>query len=184
MDLGLGRHAAVRQDLLPGLRAATKHCRPAICCARRPTTRCRSSISCGRGDRSYFDMRTMYFYGFSEADDQTPDPDHPSGDRLQLRLRATRSSAAKSAYAATSPACRATPANFDAITQVAVQQQPVRPDHRGHRLQEHQQLPAARHRRAPTRACRTDATWQTHARSTLRPGVHAVRQRCAATSPR
>ena len=41
----------------------------------------------GRGDRSYFDMRAIYYYGFSEADFAEPNSGHPSGDRLQLCVR-------------------------------------------------------------------------------------------------
>ena len=66
--------AGDRPDVLPGLR-------PAHLSARRPTSSSdglTEGVSqlylAGRGDRSYFDMRAMYFYGFSEADVQSQIP--------------------------------------------------------------------------------------------------------------
>ena len=52
----------------------------------------------GRGDRSYFDMRAIYYYGFSASRRAEPDSDHPSGDRLQATCSASRCSAASSSY--------------------------------------------------------------------------------------
>ena len=40
----------------------------------RPTTRLSQLYLAGRGDRSYFDARTMYFYGFSTVDMQSQIP--------------------------------------------------------------------------------------------------------------
>ncbi len=160
VDLGLGRHAAVGQDLLPGLRAATKHSDQRICCARRPTMRCPSSISSGRGDRSYFDLRTMYFFGFSTADDQRQIPIiHPVMDsrlRLQEPDPRRRSEPAQQSH---QPVARHRQFRPDLAGRG--EQQSVRPDHRGYRLQEHQQLPAARRARHLHARCRRDATWKT-----------------------
>ena len=74
MGLGLGRRAAVRPDLLPGLRPA----RPISAAPTPFRTGLTEGISqlylTGRGDRSYFDARTIYYYGFSEADVQNQIP--------------------------------------------------------------------------------------------------------------
>ena len=42
----------------------------------------------GAGERSYFDIRTIYYYGFSELDNQKPDSDHSPGSRLLQRVAA------------------------------------------------------------------------------------------------
>ncbi len=73
----------------------------------------------GRGDRSYFDLRTMYFFGFSTADDQRQIPIiHPVMDYDyvfknpvlggQLSLRSNLTSLSRDT------------ANFDPISQAAV----------------------------------------------------------------
>ena len=73
----------------------------------------------GRGDRSYFDMRTMYFFGFSTADDQRQIPIiHPVMDYDyvfknpilggEVSLRSNLTSLSRDT------------ANFDPISQVAV----------------------------------------------------------------
>ena len=100
----------------------------------------------GRGDRSYFDARAMYFYGFSLADDQKQIPvvqpviDHDYvfkypifGGELGFRNNLTSLS-------------RDT-ANFDPIYAGRHQRQPLRADHRRSRRQDHGQLPAARRTR-------------------------------------
>ena len=53
----------------------------------RPTEGISQLYLTGHGDRSYFDARTIYYYGFSEFDNQKRTADHPSGDGLQLHLR-------------------------------------------------------------------------------------------------
>jgi LPS-assembly protein len=63
--------AAVGQELSVRLRPPQERADRAICSrSLRPTTPCPSSILAGRGDRSYFDARTMYFYGLSPVDVQ------------------------------------------------------------------------------------------------------------------
>jgi LPS-assembly protein len=56
----------------------------------------------GRGDRSYFDARTLYFYGFSPSDDQKQIPViHPAPWSTPTTRSRIRSSAASWPYAAT-----------------------------------------------------------------------------------
>ena len=62
------------QDLLPGLRPAAEHRSPPTCCGRRPTTRCRSSISPAAATAATSTCARIYFYGFSAADDQKQIP--------------------------------------------------------------------------------------------------------------
>ena len=73
LGLGLGRHADHRQDLLPGLRLLSDRAtrRSAAVDAR---LRHVAGLPHGRGDRSFFDVRAMYFYGFSSVDDQKQIP--------------------------------------------------------------------------------------------------------------
>ena len=80
----------------------------------------------GRGERSYFDARAMYFYGLSGSDVQSQLPIiHPVID-YKNRL-AQPVSAANWPTAPTSPACRRDNADFDPITQTALQHRTVRP---------------------------------------------------------
>ena len=80
--------ADLGQDLLPGLSRPDLHQRRAQSVRQHQQMEGVSQLYLvGRGDRSYFDARTIYYYGFSEFDDQKQIADHPSGDRLQLRRR-------------------------------------------------------------------------------------------------
>src|SRR5262249_12280268 len=126
----------------------------------------------GRGDRSYFDARSMYFYVFSTADEQKQIPvvlpviDHQytfkdpiAGGELGLRsnlISVTRDTA-----------------NFDPITQAAITGNFCGPVTVGPRHQDHDQLsPPRRARRLYAAVERGDL--EAHGHRSLGPDVHAV----------
>ena len=74
----------------------------------------------GKGNRSYFDVRTIYYLGFSEADTQSADPGHPPGDRLQLCLRSAHSRRRARLPNQLHQSQRVSEADFDPITQSAL----------------------------------------------------------------
>ncbi len=55
----------------------------------------------GAGERSYFDIRSIYYYGFSRTGQSGSDSDHSSGSRLFERAGAASSRAASSAISST-----------------------------------------------------------------------------------
>ena len=105
----------------------------------------------GRGDRSYFDIRGIYYYGFSEADVQSPDPCDPSGDGLQLHLRAAdirRRAGLSGQPDKPQPAKRSLRSHH----RVGLRQRWMRTDDRRSGDQDPGQLPAARRFLEPTHA--------------------------------
>ena len=73
----------------PSCRTTTRVCRTTTSPIRsEPTSEAISQLYItGKGNRSYFDARSIYYLGFSERGRAEADPGHPSGDRLQLHLR-------------------------------------------------------------------------------------------------
>ena len=131
----------------------------------------------GRGDRSYFDIRTIYYYGFSEADVQGQIPvihpvidysyifDNPVlGGELGYRTNLTSLSRDKAA--------------FDPITSDRIQQQPCALTTADPDAEDPGKLPAAR---LPgdlyARLGRSELEAQHH--RPVRPDLHAVRRACA-----
>ncbi len=126
----------------------------------------------GKGNRSYFDARSIYFYGFSEADVQKQIPvihpvidynytfDHPIiGGELGYNVNFTSLTRSQ--------------ANFDADHPERVRHRQLLANRRP-RGQDHGQLPAARHPRHLQPLLGRNALAAQHHRL-LRPGVHAVR---------
>ena len=180
VDLGLGRHADFGQDLLPGLRALQRPHNGQPAASRRRTTRCRSSTSSDAATAAT-SMRTMYFYGFSPADDQRQIPIiHPVMDYDyifknpifggELSCRSNLTSLSRDS------------ANFDPISQGRRHRQPVRSDDGRPRRQEYHQLPAARRARH-LHALVDRSDLEAHHHRSLRPDVHAVRQRARRRAP-
>ena len=126
----------------------------------------------GRGDRSYFDMRTMYFYGFSTADDQKQIPIiHPVMDHDyvfknpiiggELSFRSNLTSLSRDT------------ANFDPISQVAVTGNLCAPTTADTAYKNTNNCLLRGVPGTYTRLS-SETTWKTHVHRFLRPDVHAV----------
>ena len=73
LGLRLGRHHHQRQELLPGLRVL-QICRRMDLMRSTPDYVMSQAYLQGRGERSFFDLRALYFYGFTSVDDQKQIP--------------------------------------------------------------------------------------------------------------
>ena len=80
----------------------------------------------GRGERSYFDARVMYFYGLSRKRRAEPASDHPPGGRLSEQPRQSALRRRADATAANLISLSRENAEFDPITPEGLQHRPVR----------------------------------------------------------
>ena len=137
----------------------------------------------GKGDRSFFDIRAMHFYGFSQFDNQKRNCRHPSGDGLQIHLRPAGAGRRARLQAQPHEPVSRSDASFDPITTHGANLRPVRTAVRRSRGQEYQQLPAARRSRH-LRALLGGTELETQHHRFLRADFHARSPMCAPTSPR
>ena len=135
----------------------------------------------GRGDRSYFDARAMYFYGLSRSDIQSQLPVvHPVIDHDYV-FKNPIFGGELSFHNNLTSLSRDT-ASFDPISQAAVNGSLCASDHRRSRAQEREQLPAARRSRHLHPALHP--TGIGNARSSTRGARCSPRSSpCAPTSP-
>jgi hypothetical protein len=94
MDMGLGRHPADRPTFFQNYGLSTYQ-RGSNVLVNGLSEGVSQLFLSGRGDRSYFDMRGIYYYGFSEADAQ-------SRFRSSIRLWITATCTASRSWAANS----------------------------------------------------------------------------------
>ena len=129
----------------------------------------------GRGDRSYFDIRGIHYYGFSAIRRAGRAAGHPAGDRLRLHLRAAGVRRRTRHPDELHQPARATTASFDPISPNAVnnwavqrQQSPTRPRRsRANCLL--RGIPGSYARLS------AEADWQIPIHRPVRTGVHSVR---------
>ena len=146
MGLGLGWHAAVRQDLSAGLRPPEASQASNLLKFVTPDYALSQVYLAGRGDRSYFDARAMYFYGFSRPTIQRQLPVvHPVIDHDYVFKNPIFGG--ELSFASNLTSLSRETANFDPISQARRQRRPVRARHRRSGGQECHQLPAARRAR-------------------------------------
>ena len=172
------RVAAVRPHIPAGLQSASV-------ASTAPSTRSRIRRSeavsqlylAGKGNRSYFDVRTIYYLGFSEADAQEQIPViHPVIDYN---------------YTFDQPVLGGELGYNINFTSLTRQERRLRPDHADARSSTAaaRRRPIRRSRRRPTACCAAfpgtysrfsaETHWRRSITDSVRPGVYAVRFACA-----
>ena len=98
----------------------------------------------GRGERSYFDARAMYFYGLSASRRAEPDSDRPPGRSTTRTSSAQPLFGGELTYRANIISLSRDDADFEPITQTGLQQRAVRRADRRSGAQDADQLHPAR----------------------------------------